>query len=169
MSKKSELQSAIDTVLANGQTMPISKLRGLLKDDSVNLLDNVYCDYNSDNHGLQNFITLGVDGSCKYDLLWGKQGRKVYVTIRVYEITQEFSLLGNLNIEETHPPLFLYANFLGEPSSYCTAYVVNANNSTTTSEAKIKANSANGGQIYLNPSAKIGQTIYITFFYNTKN
>ena len=169
MSTKSELQSAIDTVLANGQTMPISQLRGLLKDNDVNLLDNIYADYGSDNETFQNFITLGLDGSYKYNLLWCKQGRKVYVTMRIYDIVDSFSLLGNLNIFETLPSTFSYSGLLGKPSNYSVAHTVKADGTIAQTLVELRSGGANPGQIFIKPPSEVGSELYVTLFYNTQN
>ena len=168
MGTKEEIRSKIDSDLSDNQNIPISTLRGLLKDDSINILDTIYGDVQTDTHLTQTFLQLVNENSCSFECQYVKQGRKVLVTGKIYDIQSTASQFANINISALYPKIFLVETGMPYPYAYSVAYTILADNSEEAQSFTLRYN-ATGGTIYVKPTLQPGKTVYFSLIYDTQN
>lgn len=100
MSTKAEIESNITTQMASGNSMPISDHRGVLKDDTDNILDNFYPDFQTDTQSSETFWDLTTPGSCDFNIQYAKQGSFVTITGVINNIASLINELATIQLSE---------------------------------------------------------------------
>lgn len=157
MSTKAQIQSNIDTRMASGLDMPISTHRGVLKDDTHNILDNMYSDNNTDTQSSETFWTLDSPGSCNYTLTYTKQGRIVHVTGVLTDFTTDVNNLATLNISD-------YYSAETGISQYGSGFVTGGTDNIMLIEIE-PGTGGSASKIKLKNTASIGMTVNFSLSY----
>lgn len=100
MSTKQQIKTNIDTQYASGLGMPISNVRGVLKNDTHSLLNNIYPNKINDTQATQNEITLTDDNTATFDVDIVKTGRVVTITGTFSSVGSTVAYIGEITRAE---------------------------------------------------------------------
>lgn len=158
---KNELRAIIDTKLINDERIPLSIHRGVLKDDSINLLDNIYSIYDVDTQDNEDFWTLLSPLSMNYTIHYSKQGRKVLINGILNNVNEPRSNISSFNLSKFAPSFGTLT-----PNSFGIGYILRADLSVDI--ATIFVTPDNNGKLFMKPAILIGDTCYFSITYFTQ-
>ena len=167
MSEKAELQSSIDTRLADNNRIPLTVHRGLLKDDSPNFVDNMYPDSGFDTHLNQELLSLANPGIADFAINYIKQGRMVFISGVIENINARTSIIGSINIPEywaRHNTIPGTSNKIFQVGS---GYIQDPGGDGVNCIISIRAVEAGGTTLYVKPALETGESLKFGLVYFT--
>lgn len=159
MSTKQDIRSNIDTSLADGQRIPLSTNRNVLKNDSENLLDNLYPSYGTDTDLTQSVLQLSISGSCGFAINYSKQGRFFMMNGIIKRIQQQISKVGDIIVPEYYNNYLPLENGDRNFFHYGVGVLTRADSSIEPCQVQARCIVPSGTSIYVNPTLEIGDTL----------
>lgn len=144
MSTKAQLQTLIDTNLATGQPVTAVLHRDMLKDNTNNILDNMYADEIVDTEITANEFLLDILGSAQFSFKILKQGRMVTVTGNITSDVSNLIQVGQFTTTELQCPLGGNYFTVGKISGSTVVKGVEVFNSASQTRIRIKGGIPNG-------------------------
>ncbi|MGR3218454.1 MAG: hypothetical protein ACUZ8H_01370 [Candidatus Anammoxibacter sp.] len=100
MSIKTDITANIDAKLTSGLRIPAVTHRGVIKNDTANIVDNFYGTTVTESHLTTNVFTIKKVGDCTYKLNILKQGYKVTVTGTITALKRNLVNVATITLPE---------------------------------------------------------------------